>query len=148
MTFTIRTTDVPDDATRRAILDPLLAYNAAQTGRTDMRPLICTIDDAQGQVIGGLWGRTAYDWLFVELLFVPESLRKQGLGATLMQRAESEALTRGCHSAWLDTFQFQAKGFYEKQGYSCFGELQNYPDGASRYWMRKKLTAAGTAQRT
>lgn len=148
MTFTLRTTDVPDDAARKAIFDQLLAYNAAQTGRNDMRPLICTIDDAQGQVIGGLWGRTAYDWLFVELLFVPESLRKQGVGTDLMRRAESEALTRGCHSAWLDTFQFQAKGFYEKLGYSCFGELQNYPDGASRYWMRKTLTAARTDQRT
>jgi GNAT superfamily N-acetyltransferase len=139
MTFSIRTTDVPDDATRKAILDPLLAYNASKTGRNDMRPLICTLDDVHGKVIGGLWGRTAYDWLFIELLFVPESLRQQGVGRDLMRHAETEALSRGCHSAWLDTFQFQAKGFYEKLGYSCFGELNNYPDGASRYWMRKAL---------
>jgi GNAT superfamily N-acetyltransferase len=148
MPFTIRTTDVQDDAARRVIFEQLIAYNTAKTGRNDARLLVCTIDDAQGKVLGGLWGRTAYDWLFVELLFVPESLRQQGVGADLMRRAESEALARGCHSAWLDTFQFQAKGFYEKLGYSCFGELQNYPDGASRYWMRKTLTAAGTDLRT
>lgn len=140
MPFTIRTTDVQDDTARRVILEQLIAYNASKTGRNDPRLLICTIDDAQGQVLGGLWGRTAYDWLFVELLFVPESLRQQGVGADLMRRAESEALARGCHSAWLDTFQFQARGFYEKLGYRCFGQLDHYPANFSRYWMTKKLS--------
>src|SRR5215831_14181873 len=104
MTFTIRATDVPEDALRSGILAPLVEYNIAKTGRTDQRPLIIAIDDANGQVVGGLWGRTAYDWLFVELLFVPESLRGRGVGSELMTRAEHEARARGCHSAWLDTF--------------------------------------------
>jgi len=90
-------------------------------------------------MVGGLWGRTAYDWLFVELLVVPESLRGRGLGSELMKRAEDEALGRGCHSAWLDTFEFQARGFYERLGYTCFGELPNYPTGFARYFMRKAL---------
>jgi GNAT superfamily N-acetyltransferase len=38
-------------------------------------------------------------WLFVELLFVPESLRGKGIGAELLARAENEAIARGCHSA-------------------------------------------------
>ena len=45
-------------------------------------------------MIGGLWGRTVYDWLFVELLFVPDALRGRGVGSELMQRAEDEALKR------------------------------------------------------
>ncbi len=80
-----------------------------------------------------------YDWLFVELLFVPDALRGRGVGSDLMTRAETEALTRGCHSAWLDTFEFQARGFYERLGYTCFGELPNYPAGAARYFMKKAL---------
>src|SRR5262245_42221040 len=104
MTFSIRLTDVPDDATRHAVLDPLIAYNHTMTGREGARPLILAIEDSARQVIGGLWGRTAYDWLFVELLFVPESIRRQGVGKDLMVRAEREAIARGCHSAWLDTF--------------------------------------------
>lgn len=139
MNFSIRATDAPDESTRRAILGPLIAYNEARTGRDDYRPLILVIQDPAGQVIGGLWGRTAYDWLFVELLFVPESLRGRGLGADLMQRAETEAVGRGCHSAWLDTFEFQARGFYERLGYMCFGELQDYPVGSARYFMTKVL---------
>jgi hypothetical protein len=38
-----------------------------------------------------------------------------------MDRAEVHARERGCHSAWLDTFSFQARGFYEKLGYDEFG---------------------------
>jgi GNAT superfamily N-acetyltransferase len=142
MSFVIRAIDVPDEATRKGILAPLVAYNEARTGRNDSRPLILAVDDAQGEVIGGLWGRTAYDWLFIELLFVPESLRGRGLGTDLMQRAEREAVARGCHSAWLDTFEFQARGFYERFGYVCFGELRDYPTGSARYFMRKALVSA------
>jgi hypothetical protein len=37
------------------------------------------------------------------------------------------ALDRGCHRAWLDTFEFQSRGFYERLGYTCFGERSDYP---------------------
>lgn len=140
MAFTIRATDVANQTWRDAILTSLARYNQAKTGRNDHRPLVLTVDDSQGEVIGGLWGRTAYDWLFVELLFVPEELRGQGLGADLMQRAEREAVARGCHSAWLDTFEFQARGFYERLGYRCFAELPDYPTGSARYFMKKVLS--------
>ncbi len=136
--FVIRETDVADDALRNGILGPLVEYNARQTERNDHRPLIISIDDSTGTVVGGLWAQTAYDWLFVQLLFVPDILRGRGLGSELMQRAEEEARRRGCHSAWLDTFQFQARGFYERLGYDCFGELPNYPVGP-RHFMKKSL---------
>lgn len=139
MDFAIRTTDVADDALRAAIAGPLIAFNQVKTGRNDHRPLIIAIDDADGRVIGGLWGRTVYDWLFVELLFIPDALRGRGVGSELMKRAEDEALQRGCHSAWLDTFEFQARGFYERRGYSCFAELPDYPVGCTRYFMKKAL---------
>ena len=71
MTYTIRTTDVPDEAARNAIVTPLVAYNEARTGRSDQRPLIIVIEDTEAGMVGGLWGRTAYDWLFVELLVIP-----------------------------------------------------------------------------
>ncbi|MGC4083200.1 MAG: GNAT family N-acetyltransferase [Vicinamibacterales bacterium] len=143
MPHTLRLTDVADESTRRAIVDPLVAYNKAMTGRDDHRPLIVAIDDAEGRVVGGLWGHTAYDWLFVALLVVPEPLRGRGVGTELVRRAEREALERGCHGAWLDTFEFQARGFYERLGYSCFGELADYPRGSGRYFMKKVLAAPG-----
>lgn len=142
MDYTIRLTDQPDDATRRGVVEPLTVYNFEHTGRSDHRQLIIAIEGANPPfVLGGLWGRTVYDWLFVELLVVPAALRGRGIGTDLMQRAEREALERGCHSAWLDTFEFQARGFYERLGYSCFGELPNYPVGP-RYFMKKTLRSS------
>ena len=148
MGFTIRTTDAVDEQARQSILGPLIAYNERKTVRNDFRPIMVAIRDDSGDIVGGLVGRTAYDWLFVELVFVPESMRGQGIGTDLMRRAEEEAVTRGCHSAWLDTFEFQARAFYEQLGYRCFGELGDYPVGSSRYFMRKVLATprSGTAK--
>jgi GNAT superfamily N-acetyltransferase len=139
MSFTLELSDAADDAVRMAIAKPLIAYNAAQTGISDYRPLAVVVRDDAGEVIGGLWGRTVYGWLYVELLVVPEALRGRDVGTALMDRAEEEAVTRGCRAAWLDTFSFQARGFYEKRGYRCFGELHDYPPGFSRLFMAKNL---------
>lgn len=141
----IRLTDKADTAIRDAIFGPLVAYNAQQTGINDYRPLVAAIGDANGRGVGGLWGRTAFGWLHIELLFVPEPLRGKGLGADLVLRAEREAAARGCHSAWLDTFEFQTRGFYERLGYCCFGQLPDYPAGFSRLFMKKALNRARAA---
>ncbi len=133
-------TDKPDPVAREAILAGLLAYNLEHAGPHEARPLAALITDpATGQVIGGLWGQTASRWLFVELLFVPAALRRSGIGTVLMQRAEAEAIRRGCLGAWLDTFSYQARGFYERLGYAVFGALEAYPPGHDRFFMQKPL---------
>jgi len=139
MDVTLRLSDAADDAMRRVVAEGLFDYNLSKTGRRDFRSLNIAVEDDRGRVVGGLCGRTVYDWLFVELLFVPEPLRGRGIGAGLMRQAETEAVSRGCHSAWLDTFSFQAREFYERLGYTTFGQLDDYPSGSSRYFMRKRL---------
>ncbi|WP_445679247.1 GNAT family N-acetyltransferase [Radicibacter daui] len=133
--------DNPDPALRDAIRDPLVAFNEAQIGkRTDMGLLAIPLTETEtGKVIGGLWGRTGFAQLFTELLFVPESLRGQHVGEKLMAMAEEEARRRGCVGAWVDTFSFQALGFYQKLGYSIFGQIEDYPPGHQRYFLSKKL---------
>jgi GNAT superfamily N-acetyltransferase len=138
MNVTIRPAESNHESVHKAILDSLIAFNDAKAGESGYRPLAFAIEDESGQTIGGLSGATAYGWLFVEPLFVPESLRGQGVGTELIRRAEAEAVARGCHSVWLDTFEFQARGFYERLRYICFGELKNYPAG-SRFFMSKRL---------
>lgn len=142
MNYTLTVTDAADEETRKAVLAPLVEYNASQAGPSQNRPLAVLVRDDQGAVIGGLWGHTGYDWLFTQLLVVPAALRGRGVGTEIMQLAEREAAQRGCHGAWLDTFEFQAKGFYERLGYECFGELPNYPKGYARFFMKKALVRA------
>ena len=139
MDYQLRLSDGDDESLRDAILAPLREYNASMVGPSRHQPLVVAIEDARQAVIGGLWGYTGHDWLFTQLLVVPPALRGQGVGTELMQRAEAEARARGCTGAWLDTFEFQARGFYERLGYTCFGELADYPAGFARYFMRKSL---------
>ena len=134
-----RLLDIADEDVRRAIAAPLVQFNEARAGPSGNRPLVIELRNAAGTVIGGLWGNTAYGWLFVQLLAVPVELHRQGWGRQLMSEAEQEARNRGCHSAWLDTFEFQSRGFYERLGYSCFATLPEYPKGFSRYFLCKHL---------
>jgi GNAT superfamily N-acetyltransferase/glutathione synthase/RimK-type ligase-like ATP-grasp enzyme len=98
-----------------------------------------------GAVVGGLWGCTSCQWLHVRFLFVPESRRGRGLGASLIHRAEKEAQRRGCIGAQANTLGLEAAPFYLKLGYAVFGELEDYPPGRSLLYLRKRFdSAAGT----
>jgi GNAT superfamily N-acetyltransferase len=103
--------------------------------------LAIAITGAQGRVLGGLWARTGGGWLAIDLLFVPENLRGQGLASRLLAMAEAEARSRGCHAAWLDTLNPDALTLYRKLGYEIFGELKDYPPGFSRHFLQKRLDA-------
>lgn len=128
----------PEDAA--VIRDGLYAYNDSKVDSPDGHLGILVKDDA-GQTVGGLTGRWYYGWLFVELLFLPEALRGQDIGTRVMAEAERYAVAQGMTGIWLDTFGFQARGFYEKLGYVVFGELPDYPAGHSRYFLQKRLDA-------
>ena len=143
MSYTFTLTDAGDDSLRSQIVAPLVRHNEDQVGPSGHRPLAVVLRDATHTVCGGMWGATSYGWLYTQLLVVPAAARGTGIGTRLMRLAESQALERGCHSAWLDTFQWQARGFYEHIGYECFGELPDYPKGFSRSFMRKRLVTAG-----
>jgi GNAT superfamily N-acetyltransferase len=138
MTVEIILTDTPHASDRDMIAAGLRSYNEAQAGPLNAHPLAVLIRDRE-QVVGGLWGRTFYRWLYVELLFVPDALRGSGLGRQLMERAEGEARARGCIGAHLDTFGFQAPTFYMELGYAVFGQLDDFPVGQTRFFLQKAL---------
>jgi GNAT superfamily N-acetyltransferase len=91
------------------------------------------------EVVGGLTGYGLYDWLFVQYLAVPEALRGQGVGRQLMQRAEAWAREQGLVGMWLDTFEFQARPFYEKLGFTSFGTIEDHPVGSRRHFFSKRF---------
>ena len=127
---------------RAGVLDGLVAFNRSQV--PDAAPFatigLVLKHPATGAVDGGLTARIGFDWMFVELLFVPERLRGQGVGRQLMEQAEAVARERDCVGIWLDTFSFQAPGFYQKLGYELFGEITNFPAGNSRFFFQKHLS--------
>ena len=128
---------------RQAVVDGLVAFNRSQT--KDFTGQFATIGlllkhPETGVVDGGLTARIGFGWMFVELLFVPERLRGQGIGRQLMEQAEAVAREKGCIGIHLDTFTFQAPGFYQKLDYAVLGEIANYPPGSSRFFLHKHLS--------
>jgi GNAT superfamily N-acetyltransferase len=98
-------------------------------------------DPATGAVTGGATGYALLDWLFIQFFSVPEVLRGTGVGTELMNRVEAFARERGLIGMWLDTFEFQARPFYEKLGFSVFGTIEDHPIGSRRYFMSKRFVA-------
>jgi GNAT superfamily N-acetyltransferase len=137
----IEISDTPDPQARNEIARAMLAYNETILGPPGSRPLaVLARSDDGADVIGGLWGRTSYEWLFIEILFLPEALRGDRIGEKLLRAAEDEAQKRGCRGVWLDTFSVRARRFYERQGYKVFGEIEDYPPPHRRYFMVRRFT--------
>lgn len=120
---------VPPSETYQRILTALEACSLAQIGPARPEVLAVPITDDAGTVAGGLWGSTLFGWLYIQLLVVPEDLRGQGVGRGIVALAEAEARRRGCVGAYVQTFSFQAGGFYAKLGYTSYGVLHDYPPG-------------------
>ena len=118
----------------------LVEHNEARSEPRNHSPLAIFLRNGEGQIVGGLRGRTVWGWLFVSQLWVAEDLRGQDYGTKLMETAEQEARTRGCHAAYVDTFSFLALDFYQKVGYTVFGTLEEFPTGHTRYFLKKALT--------
>jgi GNAT superfamily N-acetyltransferase len=96
-------------------------------------------DEPGGPVIGGLYGYVLFEWLFIQYVSVPEPQQGKGIGTQLMAQAEAWARAEGLGGLWLDTFAFQARPFYEKLGFTVFGEITDHPHGSSRYFLKKHL---------
>jgi GNAT superfamily N-acetyltransferase len=134
--------DVADETDRNIIQSGLRASNAEAAGPSRVKPVAILLRDPEsGRTLGGLWGKTLYDWMFVEMLFVPDTLRGLGLGSKLIAQAERIAAERDCVGLWLDTFEFQAPAFYRKLGFEECGLVDDHPLGMNRYFFRKRLAA-------
>ena len=140
--WSIRLEPEPSPDIRERIVAPLSRHNEERAGPGNWRLIAITVRDADDAVVGGLYGRIGYGFLFVELLATGEA-RGRGIGRRVMALAESQARAAGLDGMWLDTWTFQAPGFYEKLGFVECGRINDYPPGHARifYVKRFKQTA-------
>ncbi|CNH33379.1 GNAT family N-acetyltransferase [Yersinia pekkanenii] len=134
----INVTDTPNPQDEEYVIDSLWAHNN-KTEMVDIHPLFLTITDDNGKIVAGLVARTWWGGLEVQYLWVSDQYRNSGYGRQLMEKAEEEALKRGCHMAYVDTFDFQARGFYEKLGYCVYGDLGRYAKKYTRHYLAKEI---------
>jgi ribosomal protein S18 acetylase RimI-like enzyme len=117
----------------------LRTHNLEKTGDGNFRALRVFAHDDVGELVGGVLCDTYWGWLDVGSIWVNAEHRLSGIGTQLMLAAEEEGQRRGARQAVLDTFSFQARGFYERLGYRVVGTLDEFPPGHQRFFMAKRL---------
>lgn len=117
----------------------LRSFNMRIIGDPASEDITVLLRDAQREVVGGLVGHIRWRWAYVEKLWIADAHRGGGHGRQLMAAAEARALAAGCIGIYLDTFEFQARPFYEKLGYEVFGTLEGYPPGYRQYFLAKRF---------
>ena len=121
------------------VRESLLHFNTTRVGTDGHAPLNLIEYDSDGNIIAGLLGGTYWGWLYVDILWVREDHRRNGIGTRLLLEAEKEASRRGCHHVHLDTMSWQAPEFYRKHGYEVIGILPDIPKGHQKYLLTKAL---------
>lgn len=135
----IEQTHTLTDAQKSKLIAPLDTHSRVLGYVWDPKPLNLLLRE-EDAIVGGLLAETQLGWMYVSALSVAEHLRGRGYGRALMEAAEVEAVARGCHSVWLNTFSYQAPEFYHRLGYVAFGRLDDYPPGETRIFLQKKLS--------
>jgi GNAT superfamily N-acetyltransferase len=128
----------PTEEDVSALIRSLVAFNSTQAPAEEWKSIVVFLRDQNRTIVGGLNGMTHWGWLFVKHLWVHENHRRHGYASRLLKVAESVATERGCTNAYLDTFDFQALPFYQKNGYRIYGQLEDFPKGHIRYFLEKR----------
>jgi ribosomal protein S18 acetylase RimI-like enzyme len=114
------------------------AYNTSITNKGDRNSIYIYVEDENGNLIGGIYGKIAWNWLYIDLLWVHPNHRNNGFGTQLIKAIEKEAQKSSVYSYHLRTTSFQAPIFYQKLGYQICGEIEDLPPNYTTYFLKKQ----------
>ena len=130
-------------AVSRELWRGLVRFNREQAGPLKYSRSVISVRGRKGRVLGGLILQSYWRESYIEMLWLSAGARGKGLGSRLLEEAERHARRRGSRLIHLNTYSFQAPGFYEKLGYRRFGEISGSPQGKRRHFYVKRLRAIG-----
>ena len=144
-----RLSPAPTESDLEEIQSGLRNFNRNFIPQSKFRALGIFVEDEKGNKQAGIVAETVGNWMYIQMLWVDESLRGKDVGTQLITEAEEEAKARGCRYSLVDTFSFQARPFYERMGYHMQMALEDYiadsraPDDApsthTRFFLTKSL---------
>ena len=104
------------------------------------------ITSPQGKIIGGTIGEIRSfsnfgNWCYIDSVAINSDYRKRQLGRELFKNIDAYARKKNCRFQQLWTYEWQARGFYEKMG---FDVVATYPRSEHQwnqegYYLRKYL---------
>ncbi|WP_298912489.1 GNAT family N-acetyltransferase [uncultured Algimonas sp.] len=134
----------PSSQDTAELLDRLSAFNRKQVPdlqrSTDAIPCFVSAKTEDGTLVGAISGRCLWNTLHIDLFWIEDDMRGQGLGQRLLSACERLAIGRGCVNAYLETFSWQAKPFYENEGYRLLGTIEDMPIGHATHMLTKRLS--------
>lgn len=125
------------------IIEKLVEYNLSKVPQVQEVAYVWLnkiVENDDKEVVGGILAKM-YCWnvIYIDALWINENYRGFGLGEKLLFEIENIAKKEKCYLIHLDTFDFQAKNFYIKNGYELFGVLDNCPKDHKRFFLKKYL---------
>jgi len=129
----------PSETDNAVVREGIIAFNENILGERDTAFSIFLKNDL-GKVFGGIQAFLGTESVYIDVLWVEKNLQKQGYGTKLLAAVEDEAIKNGSVFSLVDTWDFQAKGFYLKNGYQPISEIKNYWLGHSKIFLRKNLS--------
>ena len=101
----------PSQADNAVVREGIIASNENIIGERD-KAFSIFLKNNSGKVFGGIQAFIDTESVYIDVLWVEESLQKQGHGTKLLDAAEREAIKNGCAFTSVDTWDFQAEEFY------------------------------------
>jgi len=117
----------------------LISFNKKKLTEIAKVPIALWYKNVKGEILGGISGNTFGKWLRIKYIWVDESEQLLGVGSNLLSKIEEEATKKNCQFSFVDTYDFQARPFYLKNGYVEIFSLQEYPIGGKRHYFTKKI---------
>lgn len=128
------------DEKKRFILNELNNFRSLKEPKTkDLHPFSFFLESADG-VLAGIYGQVFLGALQIQDLWVEEPLRRQGVGSTLLQKAEEFGRAHGATFSIVGSFEYYgAQAFYKNRGYFVEYERKGFDEGWSQFLMRKNF---------
>ena len=139
----IEITTNPKEQDVKTISQGIINFNYAKI--PDLEPIekevkfFVFVRDKTEAVIGGIRATCFWNTLHIELLWLSETCRGQGIGKRIIGSAENFARKNGCEKVFVETTSWQAKPFYEKLGYRHMATLNDRPKGHASHYLTKEL---------
>lgn len=130
-----RDRDVPS-TDLEAIREGVIVHGRQQTQGSDAEDISCGLYE-DGVLVAGAWGRTEFQRLYINYLWVAAEHRGQGLGGELLRQIEAQALKRGCADALIETLLDEVAEIYEHLGYACIAHVHDFVPGFTRHTLLK-----------
>jgi N-acetylglutamate synthase-like GNAT family acetyltransferase len=127
------------EKTIKFLEDRIYEYNSSVLKKDNGNLFSFVIRNEDGKIIGGIAGWTWANACEITQLWIDESMRKAGLGKSLLESAETEAKQKGCNIILIKSYEFQAPHFYEKHGYIEKCVLQNFPEQYNYFLFTKSI---------